>query len=63
MGPMSSGTPGRRSAVICEIILLTSGLSRTMPPLKSVSTGSFPARVYVPSASPCPWVPVGAVAS
>jgi hypothetical protein len=39
IGPTSSGTPGRPKAVIAETILLTSGLSRTIPPLKSVSTG------------------------
>ena len=39
IGPTSSGTPGRPKAVIAETILLTSGLSRTIPPLKSVWTG------------------------
>jgi hypothetical protein len=36
IGPMSSGTPARPSAVISAIRSLTSGLSRTIPPLKSV---------------------------
>jgi hypothetical protein len=34
---MSSGRPARPSAVISATRLLTSGLSRTMPPLKSVA--------------------------
>ena len=38
IGPRSSGTPGRPSAVIAETCLLISGLSRTIPPLKSVCT-------------------------
>ena len=36
MGPISSGTPARPSAVMAATCLLSSGLSRTMPPLKSV---------------------------
>jgi hypothetical protein len=39
MGPRSSGTPARPSAVLSAILLFTSGLSRTIPPLKSVATG------------------------
>src|SRR6266566_3559247 len=38
-GRNQSGSPGRLSAVIAETCLLTSGLSRTMPPLKSVWMG------------------------
>ncbi len=37
IGPMSSGTPTRPSAVMSAKILLTAGLSRTAPPPKSVS--------------------------
>ena len=37
IGPMSSGWPARPSAVISPTCLLISGLSRTMPPLKSVA--------------------------
>ena len=37
IGPMFSGRPGRPKAVISETRLLTSGLLRTMGPLKSVS--------------------------
>ena len=36
IGPISSGTPARPNAVISATRLLISGLSRTMPPLKSV---------------------------
>src|SRR6266478_3694905 len=36
IGPISSGTPARPSAVISATRLLISGLSRTLPPLKSV---------------------------
>ncbi len=36
IGPMSSGSPGRPSAVASDTILFTAGLSRTTPPLKSV---------------------------
>src|SRR5690348_343257 len=36
IGPISSGTPARPSAVISATRLLMSGLSRTIPPLKSV---------------------------
>src|SRR5580700_6617577 len=35
-GPRSSGTPARPSAVFSAILLFTSGLSRTTPPLKSL---------------------------
>ena len=38
IGPISSATPARPSAVISATQRLTSGLSRTTPPLKSVST-------------------------
>jgi hypothetical protein len=37
IGPMSSGWPTRPSAVISATILLICGLSRTIPPLKSVA--------------------------
>jgi hypothetical protein len=39
IGPMSSGKPARPSAVISEMRLFNSGLSRTMPLLKSVAMG------------------------
>src|SRR4029077_20838481 len=39
IGPMSSGSPARPSAVMSAIRLFTSGLSLTMPPLKSVAIG------------------------
>ena len=37
IGPMSSGRPSQPSAVIADTRLFISGLSRIMPPLKSVA--------------------------
>jgi hypothetical protein len=41
IGPTSSGTPARPRAVISATRLLISGLSRSMPPLKSVAICAF----------------------
>jgi hypothetical protein len=51
--PMSSGTPARPSAVPAATLLFTAGLSRTIPPLKSVSVApgatTLTAILHVPS--------------
>src|SRR5580658_3105553 len=47
IGPMSSGRPTRPSAVMSATRLLISGLSRTIPPLKSVAMDGYRQKAFL----------------